>query len=128
MTIKGGAHKYSSRAAHTVCGLFMHSSLAVTTNGLPLGLPAVKFWTCKKFKGSKALPNKVNQTRIPIEQKESFCWLANLRESTSLIARPGQCVHIGDRGSDIYELFRTAKTYDTHFLIRTSNRSTCTFA
>lgn len=98
----------------------MHSSLAVTTDGLPLGLAAVKFWTRKKFKGSKALSNKINQTRIPIEQKESFCWLANLRESTSLIALPEQCVHIGDRGSDIYELFCTAKTYDTHFLIRTS--------
>jgi hypothetical protein len=29
----------------TVCGLLMHSSLAVTARGLPLGLAAVKFWT-----------------------------------------------------------------------------------
>lgn len=28
---------------HTVCGLLMHSSLAVTTEGLPLGVAAVKF-------------------------------------------------------------------------------------
>ncbi|WP_246775058.1 transposase [Bradyrhizobium diazoefficiens] len=26
-----------------VCGILMHSSLAVTTEGLPLGLTAVKF-------------------------------------------------------------------------------------
>lgn len=28
---------------HTVCGLLMHSSLVVTTEGLPLGLAVVKF-------------------------------------------------------------------------------------
>jgi hypothetical protein len=28
---------------HTVCGILMHSSLAVTTEGLPLGLVAVKY-------------------------------------------------------------------------------------
>jgi hypothetical protein len=38
----------------TVCGILMHSSLAVTTDGLPLGLTAVKFWNRKKFKGTAA--------------------------------------------------------------------------
>ena len=39
----------------TKCGLLMHSSLAITTAGKPLGLTAVKFWTRKKFKGTNAL-------------------------------------------------------------------------
>ena len=47
----------------------MHSSLAVTTEGLPLGLAAIKFWTRKKFKGTNALKKTVNPTRIPIETK-----------------------------------------------------------
>ena len=33
----------------------MHSSLAVTTDGLPLGMVAVKFWNRKKFKGTAVL-------------------------------------------------------------------------
>ncbi len=33
--------------------------------------------------------------------------------------RSGACVHIGDRESDIYELFCTARASNTHFLIRT---------
>jgi hypothetical protein len=37
---------------HTVCGILMHSSLVVTTEGLPLGLAAIKFWTRKKAPGS----------------------------------------------------------------------------
>jgi hypothetical protein len=97
----------------------MHSSLAVTTEGLPLGLTAVKFWTRKKFKGTDALKKKINPTRVPIEKKESIPWLDNLRQSTELLNDPGRCVHIGDRESDIYELFCMAQQIGTHFLVRT---------
>ena len=103
----------------TVCGILMHSSLAVTTEGLPLGLAAIKFWNRQKFKGTAALKKKINPTRIPIEQKESIRWLQNLRQSTATLGDPARCVHIGDRESDIYELFCTAKQIDTHFLVRT---------
>jgi Transposase DNA-binding/Transposase DDE domain len=102
----------------TVCGLLMHSSLALTPQGKPLGLAAVKFWTRKKFKGVNKLKHSVNATRIPIEQKESVRWLENLKQSTQL-ANPAQCVHIGDRESDIYELFCAAQEAGTHFVVRT---------
>lgn len=94
---------------YTVCGISMHSSLAVTTDGLPLGLAAIKFWTRDKFKGCNALKKKVNPTRLPIEQKESVRWLENLRQTTSRLGQADRCVHIGDRESDIYELFCTAQ-------------------
>jgi hypothetical protein len=60
-----------------------------------------------------------SDTRVPIEQKESIRWLENLRQSTDLLAAPGRCVHIGDRESDIYELFCLAEEVGTHFLVRT---------
>jgi hypothetical protein len=103
----------------TVCGILMHSSLAITTEGLPLGLAAIKFWSREKFKGSKALRNKVNFTRIPIEAKESVRWLENLKQASAQIDDPARCVHIGDRESDIYELFCAAIEFGTHFLFRT---------
>ena len=34
-------------------------------------------------------------------------------------ARPGRCIHIGDRESDIYELFCKGQEIGTHFLVRT---------
>jgi hypothetical protein len=108
----------------TKCGVLMHSSLAVTTAGKPLGLTAVKFWTRKKFKGTNALKggdggkHSVNTTRIPIEEKESVRWLESLKQSTQLV-NPDRCVHIGDRESDIYELFALAADERTHFLVRT---------
>ncbi len=104
---------------HTVCGLLMHSSLVVTTEGLPLGIAAVKFWTRKKFKGCNALKKKINPTRVPIEEKESVRWLENLKQATALLHEPERCVHIGDRESDIFELFCAAQEAETHFLVRT---------
>lgn len=86
---------------------------------LPLGLTAVKFWTRKKFKGTGALKKKINPTRVPIEKKESIRWLGNVRQSTELLGDPEQCVHVGDRESDIYELFCAAQKVGTHFVIRT---------
>jgi hypothetical protein len=39
--------------------------------------------------------------------------------STALLNDPERCVPIGDRESDIYELFCTAQVAGTHFLVRT---------
>jgi hypothetical protein len=103
----------------TVRGILMHSSLAITRDGLPLGLAAIKFWTRKQFKGCNALKRKINPTRVPIEEKESIRWLENLRQSTALTSNPSDCVHIGDRESDIFELFALADELGTHFLVRT---------
>lgn len=105
---------------HTLRGILMHSSLAVTLDGLPLGLAAIKFWTRKKFKGTNALKRRINPTRIPIEEKESLRWVENLRISTELLAQPQNCVHVGDRESDIYELFCEAIDTGSHFLVRTN--------
>lgn len=118
-SINSGRDKAGRLRSHTVCGILMHSSLAVTTEGLPLGLAAVKFWTRKKFKGTAALKRKINPTRVPIERKESIRWLENLKQSMELLDDPGRCVHIGDRESDIYELFCAAQEAGTHFLVRT---------
>ena len=114
-----GKYKDGRPRYHTVCGILMHSISAVTTEGLPLGLTAIKFWSRENYKGTNALKKKINITRMPIEQKESIRWLENMMQSTALLEQPCQCVHIGDRASDIYELFCEAQQAKTHFLVRT---------
>src|SRR5579864_1221290 len=118
-SINSGRDKAGRLRSHTVCGILMHSSLAVTTEGLPLGLAAIKFWTRKRFKGTAALKKKINPTRVPIEKKESIRWLENVQQSTELLGEPGRCVHVADREGDIYELFCAAREAGTHFVIRT---------
>lgn len=61
----------------------------------------------------------MNPTRLPIEEKESFRWIENLKQSIQLLKNPERCIHVGDRESDIYELFCTAQQEGTHFLVRT---------
>jgi hypothetical protein len=100
-SINSGRDKRGRLRHHTVCGMLMHSSLAVTTQGLPLGLAAVKFWTRKKFRGTAALKKKVNPTRVPIEKKESMRWLENLRQSIDRLGQPERCIHVGDRGVSV---------------------------
>ncbi len=55
---------------------------------------------------------------MSIETKESYRWLQNLRQSNSLLGEPGRCVHIGDRESDVYELFCIAAALGTNLLVR----------
>ncbi len=100
-------------------GILMHSSLALTTEGLPLGIASVKFWTRKKFKGCNELKKHINPTRMPIEKKESYRWLENMEKSTKLFSDHDRCIHIGDRENDIYEFFCLTKKLGTHFLVRT---------
>jgi hypothetical protein len=124
---KGQKDGHGRQRMHTVCGILMHSSLVVTTDGLPLGLAAIKLWTRQKFKGTNALKGKtldagkhaVNTTRIPIEEKESIRWLQNARQATATLGDPNRIVHVGDRESDIYELFCECKSLDAKFLFRT---------
>ncbi len=126
---KGHKDERGRQAMHTVCGILMHSSLVVTTAGLPLGLAAIKLWTRKKFKGTNALQGKtldggkhsVNTTRIPIEEKESIRWLENARQATTTLGDASRIVHVGDRESDIYELFCECEALGTQFLFRTCN-------
>jgi hypothetical protein len=100
----------------TTCGICLHSSLALTLEGLPLGLTAVKFWNRKTFKGRKA---KRKAHNAPLEEKESVRWLENLRSSTALLGQPQRSVHVGDQESDIFDLFGAAEQLGTHFLVRT---------
>ena len=118
--IVGGRRDRTGQAEFsTTCGILMHSSLVVTPEGLPLGISAIKFWARRDFKGTNALKKKINSTRVPIEEKESVRWLDNIKQTAALLANPERCIHIGDRESDIYELFCTALDAKTHFLVRT---------
>ena len=52
------AYRDGKPRLYTACGLLMHSSLAVTTEGLPLSITAIKFSSRKKFKGANARKKK----------------------------------------------------------------------
>ena len=59
----------------------------------------------------------MNPTRVPIEKKESVRWSDNLRQSIGLLGNPARCVHVGDRKSDIFELYCLTRDQGAHFIV-----------
>lgn len=103
----------------SVCGILMHASLAVTQEGLPLGLSATKFWTRKVFKNTKQMKRHINPTRIPVTEKESIKWLNNLEDSLiPLKVESRRVINICDREGDMYELFCKANELGSNFIVR----------
>ena len=84
-------------------GLKLHETVAFTPEGLPLGLLDAKCWA-----RDGSAPAK-NDNR-PIEEKESFRWLESYRRVAEVqkLCPETMLVSVGDRESDIYELFAEA--------------------
>lgn len=64
-----GKDNHGKPVYFTTRGINLHSSLAITLEGLPLRLTAVKFWNRKAFMKPK---EKGKIKRAPIEVKESL--------------------------------------------------------
>jgi len=105
--------------SRTACGCLLHASLAITPEGLPLGLTATHHWSRKEFKNTTAMKKKINPTRVPIATKESQRWLDNISRTHEVMdCDPQKLIHVGDREADIYELFSLCSKLNTYFLIR----------
>jgi Transposase DNA-binding/Transposase Tn5 dimerisation domain len=94
-------------------GLVMHSCLAVTTEGLPLGLLEQQIFA--RAAGPEDPPQHRNV--LPIDKKESYRWLASLKNAQSV---PGetQLVTVCDREADSYELFQLSAALATPVVVR----------
>ncbi len=97
-------------------GLFVHSALAMTAEGVPLGIAAQKVWVRDLAEYGKS----ARRETLPIEQKESYRWLETARAAMGGLPADSEAVIIGDRESDIYELFVMATEEHRHILVRGS--------
>lgn len=96
-------------------GLVMHSALATTLHGLPLGLVSQQMWSRKETTNQLTAEAR---RQLPIEEKESYKWLVALSESVKHKPANTQLITVGDAEADIYELFQHANKLDTDLLIR----------
>jgi hypothetical protein len=103
-------------------GLYMHTTLAVTTEGLPLGVLDQKITAREVLPKEKSeLKKRSHNIALPIEEKESIRWLNSMNATCSVFnSQSKRIVTVADREADIYELFLHAKELNTHFLIRAS--------
>jgi hypothetical protein len=101
-------------------GLVVHTCLAVTTEGLPLGLLDQKIFARKlrsektrKAKGSKS------HDHLPVEEKESYRWLESL-ENTKEAMGNADVVTVCDREADLYDFFKCSHQIGAPVLVRAS--------
>lgn len=71
-SINSGRDKAGRLRSHTVCGILMHSSLAVTTEGVPLGLTAVKFGPGRNSRGLPRLRRRSIRRAFPSRRRRAF--------------------------------------------------------
>ena len=100
-------------------GLIMHACLAVTTNGLPLGLLDQKIFARKPRLDDKLNKTKKACIKLPVEKKESYRWIESL-EATSNALTKAQLVTVCDRECDFYDFYKSAEQNNASILIRAS--------
>lgn len=101
----------------TLQGFFTHSALALDTQGIPLGLLYQKTYVRKAITQDEEYKKHFKQ--LPIEEKETGKWvevITCIKEKLS----SKHVVVIGDRESDIYDVFKKGKESGVDLLIRTS--------
>lgn len=92
-------------------GFLAHTTLAVTDEGVPMGVLAQQVWS---------RPQKLNRDKEahkskPITEKESNKWLRGLSAIPELSC---PIITVCDREADIYELFQDALTHQHDFIVR----------
>jgi hypothetical protein len=97
-------------------GVNIHSCLAVTPEGLVLGVLDQTGFNRAERKNT-ALTREQQKNR-PIEEKESRRWLETMENADRGIGDDIKVLHICDREGDNYELFDKATQSGRHFLIR----------
>lgn len=98
-------------------GVILHSTLMVTPSGLPLGLMTQELSTRTELKRL----NDHQRAKLPIEEKESYRWIAALRETEQYARSEGRTVvTVGDRECDIFEFIHEAQALNAYYVVRSS--------
>lgn len=99
-----------------VHGFMLHSLLAVTPEGLPLGVLGMKTWIRAPEKSGKSKQRR----KRPIEEKESVKWLEGLEHLASVKTRcpDTHIIGISDRDGDVYDVFIAPRPAGVDWLVR----------
>lgn len=98
-------------------GFVMHSTLALTAEGMPLGILTQAIYSRPVDQPSKTAAECKKQ---PIEEKESYKWIQAFEQTLTLTGDKTETLTICDREADIYEMFVLAKEKNAKLLIRSN--------
>jgi hypothetical protein len=100
-------------------GLIMHTCLAVTTKGLPLGVldQSISARTLNSENERRHTRGRHIQDILPVEEKESYRWLKSLITTKEAVDQT-TVVTVCDREADIYDFFRLSDEIGSPVLVR----------
>jgi hypothetical protein len=86
-------------------GLFLHSTLALSPAGQPLGILHARTWARRTFGRSSAERN-----RMPRSEKESQKWMESFAacQQAAIHCPNTRLINVADREGDLYDLFAAA--------------------
>jgi Transposase DNA-binding/Transposase Tn5 dimerisation domain len=102
-------------------GLVMHSAVAFTPTGVPLGILSQEIWARDKSRSLRK--NKKLQKaypRLPTKEKESYKWIRALQDTMELNSNSNrtQIITVADREADFLEFIFEAQQMNTDVLVR----------
>lgn len=99
---------------HDTRGLKLHSTLAVTPDGLAAGLLTQQVWTRPfELKGKAA-----SRRSRDAQDKESFRWQDHAQAARACLPAGVTVVHVADREADVYDWFAAERPAFAHLLVR----------
>lgn len=98
-------------------GLIMHSALMFTMEGLPLGLSSQQCWA-RVIREETAQEKSRRKYISSTEDKESYKWIAVLKDTMHIIPEDTKVITIGNREADIFELLWSCQEMGTLFIVR----------
>ena len=103
-------------------GLKLHTTMAVTTEGVPLGVLKAQCWAPEPKEDPRP------SYAIPIEDKETYCWMVGLRDcmDVALDMSRTKVVCVMDREADIFELLHEQRENPCVELLIRAKHNRCT--
>lgn len=97
-------------------GLHLHSAIALSAEGVPLGLLHQQDWARDPAQAGC----KHQRKQRPFEDKESYRWQQTVQAVEAAVPADKLLVQTADREGDIYEVFATPRRPGSYLLIRNS--------
>jgi len=102
-------------------GFFLHPSLVLDAeSGLALGFADVQVWNRRWDQPDR---HERNYPKQPLEEKESYRWLAAAEVAQERLSQAARVTHIADREADIYQLFSRFTGGDLLIRAQTNRRT-----
>lgn len=94
-------------------GMFVHSAIAISESGVPLGVLHQRSWS-----RSKKVGRKHDRKRRPLEDKESFRWVQTARAVEAAVPADRRLIQLADREADFFEMFAEPRRDNSYLLVR----------